>query len=179
MSVYSSERQQAAVTNGYGGSDINKNVRNSTLFFPQAQDFPKTFTILQSIIIEEYGHKIPYISCNNIAEIQYARYDQGNYFKKHKDVIERDDKPRRALTFSINLTDGDLYGNGELVVYDDDKNEIARLDKEIGSYIIFPAFFSHEACEVTNGTREAIVTWIHSEKPMFDKFYEDFYARRL
>jgi len=179
MSVYSNKRFDAKITNREMSEGVDKKFRNSTLFFPRGDQFPKTFNILQSTIIGEYGNRVPFVNLNNIAEIQYARYDVGNFFKRHRDVIFDHTELRRAFTFSVNLSEKDDYGDGELLVYDDDNEEVDRLDKEIGSFIVFPSFFQHEALEVTSGVREAIVTWIHTQDESYHRMYNSFYANQL
>jgi Rps23 Pro-64 3,4-dihydroxylase Tpa1-like proline 4-hydroxylase len=167
--IYKEERFDAEVT-GVGNGSVNLNVRNSKIFFPKADRYPNTFSILQSAIISEYSSICSYIDLTNIAEIQYARYETGNFFKKHKDTIYDRREKKRILTCSINLSEETDYEGGELVVYDNNDNEIDKLSKEIGSFIIFPATFYHEAKMVESGTREAIVTWIHERDDTLNRF---------
>ena len=155
------------------GGKIDSRVRNSTIFFPKADRYPNTFSILQSAIISEYSSVCPYIDLTNIAEIQYARYETGNFFRKHNDTIYTDGVTKRVLTCSINLSDECEYSGGELVIFDNEGNEIDHLSKEIGSFIIFPATFYHEARVVESGTREAIVTWIHTNDELFNRFQKE------
>lgn len=175
LSIYNQKRFESAIGNGRSGG-IDRKVRNSQVFFPKPQDFPKTFNILQSTIISSYQTVAPYIDFTNFAEIQYARYDKGCFFKKHKDTIYKEVSDKRILTFSINVSEEDSYENGELVVFDDrGKTVIAQLSKKIGSFIIFPSIFFHEAREVVSGTREAIVTWIHADDKIFENFKNEIY----
>lgn len=175
LSVYDKDRVEALVAKDYkGGKDLS--VRNSTLFFPSVSDFPKTFNILQSAIIYAYHNTCSYIDLSNISEIQYARYDEGCFFKRHTDSIYiPGTNSERTLTFSINMSDPSEYDGGELVVFDKEENEIAALSKEIGSYIIFPSVFLHEAKEVTRGIRRAIVCWIHAPHTIHKKFVDELY----
>jgi len=173
MNIYKEDRTDALIGNNNG--DKNISIRNSTVFFPKAIKFPKTFNILQSTIIEKYYGKCTYIDLTDFAEIQYARYDKGCFFKKHRDTIYKDKAKQRVLTFSINMSNENDYTGGELIVFDDNSNEIAKLSKEIGSYIIFPSILLHEATEVTSGLREAIVTWIHTDHEKHTKFKHSIY----
>jgi predicted 2-oxoglutarate/Fe(II)-dependent dioxygenase YbiX len=170
--IYKEERFDAAVS-GIGSGRVNLNVRNSKIFFPKADRYPNTFSILQSAIISEYSSICSYIDLTNIAEIQYARYETGNFFRKHNDTIYTDGVTKRALTCSINLSDEYEYSGGELVIFDNEGNEIDQLSKEIGSFIIFPATFYHEARVVESGTREAIVTWIHTNDELFNRIQKE------
>lgn len=169
--IYKEDRFDAPL-GGSGKSKLDASIRNSTIFFPKADKYPNTFSILQSSIISEYSSICSYIDLTNIAEIQYARYEKGNFFKKHRDTLYNTNI-KRILTCSINLSEETDYGGGELVVYDNDNNEVAKLSKEIGSFIIFPAVFYHEARIVESGTREAIVTWIHESDAVLNKFKKE------
>lgn len=175
LNIYNEKRSDALIGNASEGvKDLS--IRNSTIFFPNANDFPKTFNILQSAIIHSYHNICPYIDISKISEIQYARYDEGCFFKKHRDTIYTDKtNDRRTLSFSINVSDTSEYEGGELAVFDENGNEIATLSKEVGSYIIFPSIFLHEAKEVTQGTRKAIVSWIHAPENVHNKFNREIY----
>jgi Rps23 Pro-64 3,4-dihydroxylase Tpa1-like proline 4-hydroxylase len=170
--IYKHDRIEASVTDAKGGG-IDHKIRNSTVFFPKADKFPNTFSILQSAIISEYSSICSYIDLTNIAEIQYARYETGNFFKKHKDTIYSPGSSKRILTCSINLSEESQYEGGELIVYDNSGEQINMLSREIGSFIIFPATFYHEAKIVKSGTREAIVTWIHTTETLLKRFQND------
>ncbi len=170
--IYKEDRVEAGISNK-GKGVVNQQVRNSTIFFPKADRYPNTFNILQSAIISEYSSVCSYIDLTNIAEIQYARYETGNFFRKHNDTIYADGHTKRVLTCSINLSEESEYYGGDLVVFDNKGNEISKLGKEIGSFIIFPATFFHEACVVESGTREAIVTWIHTDDNTFKRFQKE------
>ena len=170
--IYKEDRVSAGIS-GKNGGGVDIRVRNSTIFFPKADRFPNTFSILQSSIISEYSSICSYIDLTNIAEIQYARYETGNFFKKHNDTIYTGGSTKRVLTCSINLSEENEYSGGELIIFDDKGNEIDMLSKEIGSFIIFPATFFHEARVVESGIREAIVTWIHCNDDIFNRFQKD------
>lgn len=178
LNIYKERRFDALVGNGNSGKK-NIDIRNSTVFFPKPHDYPNTFSILQSLIISEYSSVCGYVDFSNIAEIQYARYEKGEFFKKHRDTIYKDGLDKRILTCSINLSEETDYENGELVVYDESNNIARVLSKEIGSFIIFPAIFQHEAKEVTRGVREAIVTWIHSDDSTFFRLKKEIFSGEI
>lgn len=149
---------------------LDLSIRNSCVYFPSCHNFPHTFNILQSIIIESYRNICNYIDYSNIPEIQYARYNEGQFFKKHSDSVYRDDKlSTRILTFSINISEENSYRGGDLLIYDKDII-LKKLSKIPGSFILFPSFYIHEATTVEWGLREAIVTWIHCDYNTFERF---------
>lgn len=146
----------AVASSKYKG--VNKNTRDARIFFPKASQAPNTYNILQSAIIQHYFSH--HLDLTDISSVQYSTYSAGGRFKWHQDIIGRDVKKsnkNRGLTMSLNLTDPALYEGGYLELKT--KNGIIRLDKTPGSFIIFPSFMTHRACEVTSGVRESLVVW--------------------
>ncbi len=141
-------------------SGVDKDVRDARIFFPKPKDAPKTFNILQSLVIQHY---VSYsLRLTEISEIQYSIYHPGGHFKWHQDIVGAN-RPgsveNRGLTMSLNLSDPACYEGGELQLKT--KTGIIQLDKAPGSLIVFPSFMTHRACEVKSGIRESIVVWIH------------------
>lgn len=149
-------------------SKINKNFRNSFVYFPKVSEFKYGYNLLQSLIITNYYHIYSKFDYDRLSEIQYCIYFQGGKFKKHNDCIRANKETIRCLTMSINISEENEYENGELVIYTKEKQII--LSKKPGSFVIFPSFYSHEALEVTKGKRESIVTWLHSPIQLFEDF---------
>ena len=146
----------AGIVGEYGVSRIDSKVRTGQIYFPKYNQARKTHKILNSLFLEKYFDTG--ISFLEDPSIQYVKYQQGNYFKWHTDTIYGK-YHHRSFTLSINLSDESEYDGGELLIKHN--NKIIKLNKEPGSYIIFPAFLKHTATPVTKGTREAIVVWSH------------------
>lgn len=168
---YSNRSFQGTVRDSKG-SRYEAGVRVCDIYFAKYSEFPSTANILQSLLIESYQDIYRDLDYTMFADLQYVRYGEGGFFGKHHDVIKNDkgDDKFRALTMSVNLSHPDDYDGGDLVIYNenihlDDRRsyeELARLDREKGSFIIIPAFFFHEAKKVERGCREAIVTWLNT-----------------
>lgn len=142
---------------------VNESFRKSDIYFPALQEAKGTFNIIQSLIIQEYANKK--LDVAQISEIQFVHYPVGGKFNWHSDIIgvKPGETKTRGLTFSINLSDSHEYEGGNLMLkLSDDK--IIRLNREKGSWIIFPSFVRHAVDEVTKGSREAIVVWSHLTK---------------
>jgi len=165
---------------GSGGSGYQSNMRECSVYFANYSEFPYTSNIMQSLLIEKYQNIYSSLDYTLFADLQYVKYEKGGFFTKHSDVV-RNDKGMdvfRALTMSVNLTNENDYTGGELVVYKDTKlpngthtyEEIDRLDREKGSFIIIPSFFVHEALKVESGCREAVVTWLHTTSRSLEAF---------
>lgn len=151
-----------------GEVKIDPDIRSGLTYFPPVGEFRYSFNLIQSLIIEKYSCIYSNLDYSNISEIQFSSYAQNQFFKKHQDAIVGPRAVRRCLTMSINITDETKYEGGDLVIFCTD--ETVKLSKEIGSYVIFPAFYFHEAREVLSGIRESIVTWINSPTEDFNKF---------
>jgi hypothetical protein len=157
-------------------STFDKNVRSGVTYFPSSIDSRRTFNILQSVVIENYFPYKEYMDFTNISSIQYTRYDDGEWFKWHHDIIEMPERDvRRVFTMSLNITPAEEYEGSGLVYY---HNKVEYLDKTPGSYAIFPSWVLHQACRVTKGTREAIVVWVEATpkelqniRELFHKLY--------
>ena len=173
MVQYSKDTIRGEVTNerekthGY-----ESDLRDCDIHFVHPSCFPNTAMILHSLLIEGYNNIYPDLDYTNISDFQYVRYSKGQFFRKHNDVIRNNDglDHFRHLTMSINMSDEDDYVGGDLVVYDKSDNEIGRMDRAKGSYMIIPAFFVHEAHLVESGTREAIVTWLSGTNKTLSSF---------
>lgn len=146
----------AVASSKYQG--VNKDTRDARIYFPKISEAPNTFNILQSVIIQHY-YTLPLV-LTEISNVQYSIYGIGGRFRWHQDIIGRGLRKKsrnRGLTMSLNLTDPGLYEGGYLDLKT--KNSVIRLDKTPGSYIIFPSFMMHRACDVISGHRESIVVW--------------------
>lgn len=152
-------RHKAAAAGIYGGKfkGIDTGIRDCLTYFPTVIDHPKTFNILQSQILQEY-YNIG-IDITHVSEVQFAQYHPGNWFKMHSDVLPARNDRLRGFSLSVNITNPDEYEGGELIIQT--KNGVVTLDKDPGSFVVFPSFLKHQANKVTSGIREAVVCWVH------------------
>ncbi len=165
---YENSLYNASIYSSKERSKYNPEIRSGKIYFLDPQHCPKTINILQTTIIEKYlGFDFDF---SNISSVQFAQYDLGDKFVWHQDVIYTEDLLLRSFTMSVNLTPEKNYTGGELLLYHN-KN-IIELNKEPGSYIIFPSFLYHQASEVFDGRRESMVVWIQSEQRELKKLRE-------
>lgn len=182
MHVYNTETEQGSLTASRHAKRKHvprhdDSIRKCEVYFPKHERFPTTTNIMHSLLIENYYNIYKHLDYSKLSTIQYVSYKKGEFFKKHNDVVQNQHDVFRAITMSINLTESNEYTGGSLVVYNDKDEVVASLDKEIGSFIIIPAFLFHEAQVVNTGRREAIVTWLHSNKQQLDQFQHAYYSR--
>ena len=88
-------------------------------------------------------------------EFKILKYSKGGYFGKHKDSGWN--LPNRKISVIIQLSDGDDYKGGQMVV------ENTLFEKEIGNTIVFDANNYHELKLIEEGERYVAVLWLGSE----------------
>ena len=70
----------------------------------------------------------------------------------------------RKISYSIQLSDGDEYEGGDLVIFPNDSTDEEKLSfRRKGTIILFPSYRAHCVTPVTKGTRNAIVGWVHGD----------------
>ena len=96
------------------------------------------------------------------SRFEYQSIDGGK-FDLHVDLGPGETSTRK-ISYSIQLSDGDEYEGGDLVIFPDDSTDEERLLFRCkGTIILFPSYRPHCVTPVTKGTRNAIVGWIHGD----------------
>ncbi len=165
----------AGVTDGYGPGRVDNKLRTGKVYFPIPEKAKKTFNILHSIFSEKY-FDLP-VDFSELPSIQYVCYDKKEFFNWHSDTVYGTHYLLRSFTMSVNISNETDYEGGDLLIKHN--NKTLKLEKEIGSYIIFPSFLKHTAKPVLSGKREAIVVWsMTTEKDVnyLKKTYEKMYG---
>lgn len=92
-----------------------------------------------------------------VDEIQFARYSVGDGFGWHLDAGGGQTSTRK-LSMSVQLSDDDQYGGGDLEMC-----ACPQLDprRRRGTIIVFPSFLAHRVTPVTRGERCSLVAWAH------------------
>lgn len=156
-------------------SRLDEDIRKSSIYFLDINEFPVIYNVLQSTIIQHFSKYNFDLSLP--ASIQYTWYGEGGHFKWHQDVINDNRDTKRFLTMSVNISDQEEYDGGELILKHDYKQH--QLGKDPGSFVIFPAFLLHKANKVTRGERESMVVWIHQTNDNLKKLkikYNEIYG---
>lgn len=97
----------------------------------------------------------------NDAEIQFSRYDVGDFYEPHVDYrFDWGDKAIRKYTVVVNLSPPDAYEGGLLVF--PTTEEVAP--KTQGSAFVFPGFVSHGVSPVLDGTRYSLALWFWGDQ---------------
>jgi SM-20-related protein len=91
-------------------------------------------------------------------EAHFAKYEEGDFYKKHLDCFRGNENRRLTTVFYMNDSWTEEDG-GELVVYDLDDNVIAKLPPRSGRLFVFLSEqFPHEVLP-TNKQRFSIAGW--------------------
>ena len=90
--------------------------------------------------------------------VNIVKYNKGDYFKKHSDILSNDGIQKRLKTIIIQLSDN-TYDGCILKVYENHTtNHICS--SEIGNTIIFDSTCKHEVTPMLKGERYALVCWL-------------------
>lgn len=91
-------------------------------------------------------------------EAHFAKYEKGDFYQKHLDCFQGNENRRLTTVFYMNESWSEQDA-GELVVYDLDDNEIARIPPKSGRLFVFLSEqFPHEVLP-TNSERYSIAGW--------------------
>lgn len=141
-----------------GGGQVNPNIRRSKiLFLPTHSDTKWVYNKLGSVI-NQINQETFNFHLTSLQSIQYTEYhaeDQGTY-EDHLDWQPNVIWPRK-LSLCIQLTDGEDYDGGDLVIKPASKFLTASRTK--GDAVIFPSFLLHGVTPVTRGLRKSLVVW--------------------
>jgi predicted 2-oxoglutarate/Fe(II)-dependent dioxygenase YbiX len=98
-------------------------------------------------------------------ETNFLRYDKGDQFTKHNDMIlpkdpsRIDRHPIRKLTTIQLISDPDQFMGGELRFF---YGEVRfRMEMGFADVFIFPSYVNHVVEPLQSGTRYSIVSWSH------------------
>lgn len=108
---------------------------------------------LKLIIENMVKDSFPEYTIEEAEDLQFAVYEKGDFYGLHKDS---DEKNKRVLSVSVQLSEPSEYEGGELVFEDGIKHESF---KQRGVVIIFPSNLYHQVLPITKGTRYSLVQW--------------------
>ena len=151
-------------------SDTNLEVRN-TLWYNITEEVAKNLE--QAVAACFFNHVVPKYNCEfkSYEPVQFLGYPVGGHYKGHNDgesfnyetgqwerLMDRD----VSFLFYLN----DQYGGGELEFYDLG----LTIKPKKGMMIAFPSYkdFAHKVHPVTWGHRYSLVSWVATQKNLYD-----------
>ena len=98
--------------------------------------------------------------------VQLSRYTLGQFYNKHTDFNgDQETKSHtRKLSMSVQLSDENSYGGGDLIIHYGGEQYIAPKVK--GTVIVFDSRLTHEVTPIIKGERYSLVKWFHGDKPL-------------
>ena len=152
------------------GSETNLEIRN-TLWYNITEEMAKNFE--QAVAGCFVNHVAPRYQCEfkSYEPVQFLGYPVGGHYKGHNDGEHFNYETRqweacmdRDVSFLFYLND--QYGGGELEFYDLG----LTIKPKKGMMIAFPSYkeFAHMVHPVTWGNRYSLVSWVATQKHLYD-----------
>jgi len=162
VSRASGEWKTSYVTTNVMGADPAPSISNARISTQQPLSKDENGSPLSDILF--HVEKMNYSSWNfkltgtddQIDATEIYKYEVGGHFRWHMDMTPI--LSSRKLGFTLQLSASDDYEGGDLEFMACDSNPAIR---KKGSLIVFPSFVWHQITPVTQGTRLAIVGWVH------------------
>ena len=166
----STDTEQATILNDDPEGKKDLEVRD-TLWYPQSDEL--RVHLEQAISSCYFRYVQPRYQCTfkKYEPAQFLGYNPGGHYKKHNDGEHFNEKTRqwekcmpRDISFLFYLNEE--YGGGELEFTDLG----LTIKPKKGMMIAFPSYkdFAHKVHPVTWGHRYSLVSWIETEKNLYD-----------
>ena len=141
----------------------NDSIRKTTIhWIPTVEDNAWIFRKLTDVILQANQQWFGF-DLNNIENLQYSVYNEGDFYEKHVDHhFQGAGQYPRKLSFTMQLTDPSEYEGGETMLIT--AKDPFPISKDRGTITFFPSYTLHEVTPITKGTRKALVGWIHGPR---------------
>jgi hypothetical protein len=141
-------------------SNNRKNVGTSAFnayLIPNSPHTKWIFDKLQTFFEKSTGLKFT----NDIFNCQLYRYETGDLFEKHIDLVET--FPKRRYNLGVNLNQN--YSGGEYYCWAEDTEDdtVQLIPKNTGTICVYHSRQLHEIKEITKGVRWSLVIKIESD----------------
>lgn len=152
---------ESKTSDGNGHTDVRRSFNS---WIPPC-DLTKSLYLKLQDLINKANQMFCY-DLHSLENLQFTEYDEeyAGHYDTHKDQFKGSNFPNfhRKLSFSVQLTDPNLYEGGELKIYSEKIPIIAS--KEIGTISFFPSYVLHEVTPITKGYRNCLVGWVSGPK---------------
>ena len=141
----------------------NDSIRKTTIhWIPTVEDNAWIFRKLTDVILQANQQWFGF-DLNNIENLQYSVYNEGDFYEKHVDHhFQGAGQYPRKLSFTMQLTDPSEYEGGETMLIT--AKDPFPISKDRGTITFFPSYTLHEVKPITKGIRKALVGWIHGPR---------------
>jgi predicted 2-oxoglutarate/Fe(II)-dependent dioxygenase YbiX len=106
---------------------------------------------------ETYSEVIDFFKFNIsfVEQLELKKYESNDYFSIHTDTHYSITEPiDRKITLVVQISDAVEYNDGELEIFG------RKANKQRGSVIAFPSFFTHKVNVITHGERWSLIAWM-------------------
>jgi len=158
--IQAGEAQPPVGATVFGGSDVDREVRSSTVRWLHEQWVRDLlWEYVKQANINAFG-----VDVDNYAEMQFTEYhgtENGHYHWHHDINWNADVNSDRKLSITVQLSDPDDYEGG---TFEFDECETPADAKARGTVLVFPSYLRHRVLPVTSGTRKSLVAWFHGPR---------------
>lgn len=138
---------------------LDRSIRESMISFMPNDDpemkwlFQKMTDVVNNVNEKAFGYDL--IALETLQFTHYNSKTKG-FYTRHTDIS--DGLLSRKLSCTLQLTDGDSYEGGNLLLHNSPEPDIVSRKK--GSIVFFPSYVLHEVTPVTKGERNSLVSWV-------------------
>jgi len=141
------------------GTVKSGNARSSKNYFIEPSNETDWIYMRLASLVEYFNtEKFKFNLENRFQNIQFTKYEKGDYYKWHVDVGPSPDTCIRKISLTVQLTDDKSYSGGDLLFGNSDE-EFLTASREKGTVTLFPSIVRHQVTPITNGTRYSLVAW--------------------
>ncbi len=147
---------------GLGDLHLDSNRRRDKIHWLSADALSQASFLDFASGLQEYLNKELYLGLSYY-ESHFAIYDEGDFYEKHLDSF-KNSKNRVVTTVYYLNEDWNDNDGGELVVYDEDDNFLAKVKPDANTLIVFMSEkFPHEVLPAKR-KRYSIAGWFRIDK---------------
>lgn len=136
---------------------VDSEYRNSQIAWIPTEDNEWIFRRCVDCV-DEVNNTFFNFDLSMIEALQFAVYDEGQFYDKHIDMVDFLTEGQRKMSFSILLSDESSFEGGDLVLYHNKEADYVK--REQGVAVMFPSYTLHEVTPVTKGVRYSLVGWV-------------------
>jgi PKHD-type hydroxylase len=107
-----------------------------------------------------FGYNLIGFEGIQFTKYSYRRDEHPDFYSSHRDTTLLPGGTIRKLSFTVQLSDPDTYGGGDVVLYNT-LTDLITLSRALGSISFFPSYTIHEVMPLTHGVRYSLVGWAY------------------
>jgi PKHD-type hydroxylase len=136
------------------GAQIDTGIRSCEVVNLTANAHPDVYDFVAGAIRQVNNKQYQFV-LNGLEPISVMRYTEGCFFREHSDLgYQYDFSAGRKISFVAQLSDGDSYQGGSLVLFGEEV-----MPRTQGSAFVFPSWLPHRVDKLTAGVRYTLVGW--------------------